>query len=253
MNATTTDTDRLTNDDRNGLSFIYSEGNLPPSADAGPDQFGDGTTAFLLNANRSRDSDGSVVQFDWRSGGVLIARGRVTEVELRAGEHLIELTVTDDDGATATDTLIIFVGEEFRPPASDNEAPVADAGEDFSAEVGTLISLDGSGSFDPDGRIDRYIWSLGSAILGREEVIRVSLQSGAHEIVLTVFDDSGDARYDTIIVTITGEPIVEGPQPPEPMIEDPQSPPTQPMCGALGLANALLGLTLLAHPFFRRR
>lgn len=43
-----------------------------------------------------------------------------------------------------------------------NSAPVADAGTDQSANVGSLITLDGSASFDPDGDPLTYSWSFTS-------------------------------------------------------------------------------------------
>jgi hypothetical protein len=247
MNAQTTDTDHLTNDDRNGLSFIYAGGNEPPVADAGGDLFGDALSPFLLDGSGSRDVDGEVVRYDWRLGGVTIAQGALAAVELRVGEHIIELTVTDDDGATDSDTLVVFVSEEFQGPVSGNQKPVADAGEDFAVGLGELASLDGTGSFDPDGEIDRFVWTLGSAIIGQMATIRVSLQPGPHEIVLTVFDEHNDADSDTVIVTVADDEPA-----PQPAEDDPppdKSPsanvpaPQAPLCGALGMAS-LLGFCL---------
>ncbi len=202
MNAQTTEIDRLTTDDRNGLSFIYALGNEPPFAEAGPDQVGDGTGPFVLNGGRSFDHDGVIELYEWRIDGELVARGRVAEISLRKGTHLVELTVTDDDGASATDTLVINVGSEFTPPRGDNERPVADAGPDVTVQPGRTVLLDGSRSFDPDGSIDRYVWSEGNAVLGREPMIRLSLPEGVHRITLTVFDDREDTASDSVLVTV---------------------------------------------------
>jgi len=67
------------------------------------------------------------------------------------GEYEVTLTVTDDDGATDSETTTVTVLEY-------NEAPVADAGgpyeevADPESELGT-VNLDGSGSHDVDGEI----------------------------------------------------------------------------------------------------
>ena len=52
-----------------------------------------------------------------------------------------ELTVDDGDGGTDTDTVTITV----------NGIPTADAGPDQAVNLGDTVTLDGTGSTDPDG------------------------------------------------------------------------------------------------------
>lgn len=242
MNSQTADVDRLTEDDRNGLAAIYAGDNVPPIADAGPDQFGDGTEPFVLNAGGSRDPDGFIVSYDWRRDGALVARGRVAEISLRRGSFAIQLTVTDDRGASSVDTLVITVGSEFIPPQPGNVRPVADAGADRTIRPGHIITLDGSRSFDPDGSLERFVWSRGNIVLGRDPVIQVALSGGVHLITLTVFDNVGDAASDSVVITV-GSQQTEGPDPdPDPAPDDPATttPPTPPpLCGMLGLLAAM--------------
>ena len=56
------------------------------------------------------------------------------------------------------------VGDPIEPA---NEAPVADAGGGFRQTVGALISVDGTGSRDPDGAVLDYRWSWGDEVLVR--------------------------------------------------------------------------------------
>ncbi len=255
MNAQTTSTDGLTADDRNGLSFVYAGGNQPPVADAGPDQQGDGTQPFVLNGGRSRDTDGVIVSYDWELGGELIARGRVSEIPLRRGTYEFRLTVTDEDGASSFDTMTIFVGSEFTPPSDGNERPVADAGGDRTTRSGTAVLLDGSASFDPDGVIDRFLWTMGNAVLGREAEIRLSLSEGRHLITLVVFDSAGDTDSDSIVVNV--EPGATEPSDVEnPPADDPlpgEEPPVVPAipCGPLGAIPVLAVFGF--YPFLKTR
>jgi hypothetical protein len=65
---------------------------------------------------------------------------------------VFELTVTDVGGLQAVaDTLVNVAG--------DNDFPIADAGDDQTADEKSTITLDGSGSGDPEGENLSYRWS----------------------------------------------------------------------------------------------
>jgi|GEM_PF-1740189 len=88
--------------------------NQPPIANAGPDQTvvdadGSGSQAVTLSGSGSYDPDGSIVSYVWREGATTLASGVSATVNLAVGSHTITLTVTDDDGATATDTVAVSV------------------------------------------------------------------------------------------------------------------------------------------------
>jgi hypothetical protein len=53
------------------------------------------------------------------------------------------------------------------PTGSGNKVPIADAGGPYMASVGTLISVDGTASRDPDGVVLDYLWSWGDEVLVR--------------------------------------------------------------------------------------
>jgi subtilisin family serine protease len=94
---------------------LTPESNAPPVASAGGDRVvwinGKATTATVtLDASGSRDTDGTLVSYQWLDDGVPIASGRVVSVNLPLGPHAITLRVTDDDQASAADTVRIDVG-----------------------------------------------------------------------------------------------------------------------------------------------
>lgn len=78
------------------------------------------------------------------------------------------MTVTDDEGASVSDDVIIPVGAI--------QAPVADAGVDQLANVADGISLDGSGSSDSDGRIISSDWGFGDETGGASEQQPIPMQ-----------------------------------------------------------------------------
>ncbi|MBN1920935.1 MAG: tandem-95 repeat protein [Anaerolineae bacterium] len=72
--------------------------------------------------------------------------------EAAVGAHPIELQVRDRDGATATQAYTLTV-------QARNQRPIADAGPDQNVTLGALVTLDGSGSSDPDvGDMLTYGW-----------------------------------------------------------------------------------------------
>lgn len=91
-----------------------------------------------------------------------------------------------------------------------NQAPEADAGFDETVEcncpAGTPVTLDGSGSSDPDaGDVLSYSWTgpfaeNGGTVSGQTPTVTLPL--GVHTITLTVTDPSGAADTDTVEITV---------------------------------------------------
>ena len=69
-----------------------------------------------LDGSQSSDVDGTIVSYVWRdSSGTEIANGVSASVRLADGSHAIALTVTDDDGVSAADTVTITVAKAPAP------------------------------------------------------------------------------------------------------------------------------------------
>jgi hypothetical protein len=85
-----------------------------------------------------------------------------------------------------------------------NHSPVANAGPDQTVNVGTKVTLDGSGSSDPDaGDVLIYSWKEGTSILGTvAKPPAVTLAAGIHTITLTVTDNSGATSSDDVVITV---------------------------------------------------
>ena len=96
--------------------------NQSPIADAGPDAtvFGDplagGAASVVLDGSGSTDPDGVITSYVWTNeSGTTIGTGVSPTVSLPVGTNEIVLTVTDDNGASDTDAVVIMVdlvGEE---------------------------------------------------------------------------------------------------------------------------------------------
>jgi hypothetical protein len=88
---------------------------------------------------------------------------------------------------------------------NDNAPPTADAGPDQTMECagtdGTLITLDGSGSSDPDGDLLTYTWT-GAFGSTTGNPVNVALPLGSYAVTLTVDDGNGNTASDEVIITI---------------------------------------------------
>jgi hypothetical protein len=96
----------------------YEYFNAPPTATAGPDQtvVADAGCAALvaLDGTGSSDVDGDPLTYSW-TGSFGTVSGATASVSLRAGTHVVALTVRDGRGASATDTLVVTVLDKVPP------------------------------------------------------------------------------------------------------------------------------------------
>ena len=177
-----------------------------------------GLTANALDEMEVPQANLEVV-FGTNSGTVLSEGVAVlTDAE---GNAMDTLTVFEDAPAqvevTATDGTrmeSILLDVTLILP---NQPPVADAGADISGECasaeGTPVTLDGSGSTDPDsteGTNDdivsfewfKYFGTPDQVSLGEGMMQDVSLPLGSHVITLQVTDSEGEMATDDVMVEI---------------------------------------------------
>ena len=113
--------------------------------------------------------------------------------------------VTDGKLENRSD-IWIFITRQI-PPL--NKKPVADPGRPYYAMIGEEITLDGSGSEDPDGEIEFYRWNFGD---GSSEILAISpkhtyYDPGTYTVTLTVVDNDGRSSTEQTTATISTTPI----------------------------------------------
>ena len=128
------------------IGWAGTPGDLPPVADAGPDQTasdsdGDGDEVVTLDGSASYDPDGSITVYKWTKNGNELSDKVSFDYSFVVGSHTVTLTVTDDEDLTDTDDVMVTV--------NPNQPPVADAGPDQTVVDeegdGETVTLDASG------------------------------------------------------------------------------------------------------------
>ena len=200
--------------------------NRSPEARAGSDQSAIEGNLIEFSASNSYDpsDSGSIISYLWQqiSGSPEAslddsssATPSFTAPAVDQDTELIfQLTVTDDDQATATDTVTATI--------LDNQPPVADAGIDLRIVEGVSSNLDGSRSSDDHNSIASYLWqqvdgTTASIVDTSAETTEftapeITPTSGDSEILifkLTVTDSGGKSDEDYVSITVSNnEPPV---------------------------------------------
>jgi PKD repeat protein len=152
-----------------------------------------------LDASASYDSDGTIVSYAWTFGdtgsGVGISPGHIFT---DPGTYPITLTVTDNEGGTATFGQNVTVNGLSPTPEATLTSECTKLG----------CTFDGSYSTD-DGTIESYAWDFrdGGTASG-ETATHTYAASGKHVVTLTITDDDGATDTTTKTVTLV---VSQGP------------------------------------------
>ncbi len=183
----------------------YRLGSAAPTANQPPVAAFSASTMDLgvaVDGSGSTDPDGSVASWAWTFGDGGTAQGATaTHTYAAAGSYPLTLTVTDDQGSAATKTTLVTV-TAVPPPV--NQAPVAA----FRATVKDLgVTVDGSGSADPDGTVAAWAWDFGAGgTAAGVSAAHAYAAPGTYTMTLTVTDDKGATGLKKIPVTATAAP-----------------------------------------------
>jgi hypothetical protein len=195
--------------------------NAPPVAEAGGPQLLSSNSAVNLSGSGSFDPDGDPLSFHWAidsapdESGLPSADSPFTVNDDRdptttftpdaEGTFVVSLVVMDGQGLeSAPDRTTITV--------SSGDAPVAEAGDDTTGNVGETINVDGSESWDALGRDLTYTWSFaqvpvysaleGLSADGSADASFVPDVSGMYLVALVVDNGLESSSPDTTVIRV---------------------------------------------------
>lgn len=172
-----------------------------------------------LNGLGSTDVDGCIASYEWAK---VAGPNRFTFNQwwtatptvsnLAQGTYTFRLRIRDSRGGFSEDFVNVVVDG-----GTVSQLPVANAGADQTITLPTnSVTLNGSGSSDPDGTLTLYVWTkiVGPSTYGLTGVNSAianlnNLVQGTYSFQLTVTDNSGAMASD--IVNITVNPAVNPP------------------------------------------
>jgi hypothetical protein len=181
-------------------------------------------TNVFLNGNASFDTDGQITGYKWSilDGPADVKIDHTDSAttginNLVKGLYQFQLTVRDDGGLFASDTILIVV----KDPVEINLPPIADAGPDQEITFPiNAVLLKGTGSADPNNNISKYTWSIidGPATFympGPHSVNSLvqDMQEGIYFFQLKVEDDAGLFDLDTVKIKVNAIkqcPLING-------------------------------------------
>jgi MYXO-CTERM domain-containing protein len=200
----------------NVYATITYVSNATPTAEAGPVAGNYATSegvALTMDASGSTDSDGTIIQYDWDcdndgqyNDAASATPSGATCTWLDDGTYTFGLRVTDDGGATDTDTASVVVANA--PPSVTTISGPANADE------GSSVSFTAQGT-DPspiDAAALTYSWDWGdgSAPSTGATASHTWADNGTYTITVTATDPEGATGSSTVSITVDNvAPVID--------------------------------------------
>ena len=192
--------------------------NEPPVADAGPDQevecTGPDGATVTLDGTGSSDPDGDdlLLNYSWKRiqpppDGAPFG-GQTPTVPLAVGVYEFELTVTDPEGASATDTVIVEVVDTTPPELMlvESSFSITIASAAPSAAVDVLLESGATATDVCDPSVDITFAPAGP------------YPPGTTEVTITATDDAGLTDEATFTIDVNRAPVASA-GPDQPAVE----------------------------------
>lgn len=185
--------------------------NILPVASAGIDRSFDPPRDSITLFGGGIDPDGTIASYQWTkilggSAAILNPSSATTIIDsLVTGTYQFELSVTDDRGGVAKDTMTLIVSDQPAniPPVAHSPHPAIR----ITLPVDSAL-LVGSGS-DEDGEIKGYEWTSNGGVIESPNAATTMIrftQPGTYTVTLTVIDDRNATAMDYTTIVVSPAP-----------------------------------------------
>ncbi|WP_302081330.1 PKD domain-containing protein [Salinibaculum rarum] len=140
-------------------SFTYTPSNPDPGEN------------ISFDASGSSDPDGDIASYEWEFDDGNTSNGETTNHSYAsAGDYIVQLDVTDNDGATRRTSQVVSVGGQSPPSVTITSTSISETGS--SGKYTVDVTFEAS---DPDGDITNYTAYLYNSSSQTTELDNVSL------------------------------------------------------------------------------
>ncbi|MGP9031765.1 PKD domain-containing protein [Glutamicibacter mysorens] len=185
----------------NALLAMDSDGAppLPNQAPTASAEFSCTGLSCSFDGSGSTDDDGEIAGYAWEFGDGETGNGETAEhAYAEAGSYTATLTVTDDQGATASTEVQVEVVEL---PNEAPEALITTTCDELSCTFDSVTSS------DPDGQITAWAWTSSDGGSSDQAVFEHEFaQAGTYQVSLTVTDDDGATAEVEVDVEVSTTP-----------------------------------------------
>ena len=197
---------------------IISTVNSLPVADSGIDTIAQAGTKITLDGSQSIDTDGNRLSYQWAliskpdsSEATIENAGRVfSQLNVdKPGVYINQLIVKDGEGEGEPDNVVVSTG---------NIAPTVLLRNNYTVEQDSVVFFDAAGSFDMNGDLLSYEWSILSkpgssqAGIGEKSSAKPWLnidRPGSYIVQLKVSDGEKDSADTLVLSTQNSEPVAD--------------------------------------------
>jgi len=233
------------NTDTVSVTIQTAPTNEAPSAYAGEDQTVTSGNTVTLDASGSSDPDGDELTFTWVqiAGPTVSINDDTFNAPQVSSETTLTFELTVNDGElTDTDTVTIIVQTNV-----SNSAPNANAGNDQTVSSGDTVTLNASGSSDPDDDELTFTWTQvsGPDVSINNGTFTAPQVSAATTLVFQLTADDGKLTdTDTVSVIVNSAETTTPPT-------TPTAPKESSGGGSVGLFGLVFGLLIGLRRIFR--
>jgi len=189
--------------DEDTTTITITNINNPPVADVDGPYSGKMGEVITLDGSKSYDPDGNELSYEWDTDGDGKYDATGEKINVRyytTGNHTVTLKVSDGQYSDTDTTYVVISSSD-----PENQLPVADAGGPYYGNVSEPITLDGSGSYDPDGYISTWKWDINNDgvwdVSGQYATVSFKV-AGNYTVKLMVIDNDGGISYDNATINI---------------------------------------------------